>query len=217
MQGSSDHCNDCDNNLPMMSDVVVDLEEQRLPVISTSTVAIDVQEESGQDQNEVSVPNNKSWSHGGAEEVANHNQADMAAERIVVCDQRIIGDVDDVDVDYDNLANHSSLAYGGIIVSATVLLVALMTMSSSTTKNASSFEDHRYYHYGLAVGSVALIVSAFGWGLAQLTMRGNQSECFVKNTLVINYFLFLWCFIGSSILTFGGPFDVAGNGTLRFS
>ncbi|CAB9513963.1 expressed unknown protein [Seminavis robusta] len=96
------------------------------------------------------------------------------------------------------LKSQSSMNYAGIIASSIILLVSLTA--------GGSFEGHRYYGYGIAVASIAMIVSVAGWFLA--TRVAGQAQ----NVVYINYFLFAWNFIGAAFLTFGGPFDVTGNG-----
>ena len=176
-------------NVPMaISDVDIDLEAQRIPVPPPVT-------DGPLDEKKPLEILADKMSYKIDEEKADRAEAaaDESWNEQQVCR---------VGVDFDSLANHSRLAYGGIIVSGIVMLVALTS--------TNTHYDHRYYHYGISVGAVALIVSCVAWGLAEVTW--NHTEFFVKNTLAVNYFLFLWCFIGACILTFGGPFNVAGNG-----
>lgn len=100
-----------------------------------------------------------------------------------------------------DLSNSSALSYAGCLVSAVVLLISLV----STNEHKS----HNHYEYGIAVSVVAMFFALLGW--ACLTLPQLQNPKIIRYT---NYFLFLWCFVGACVLTFGGPFKVAGNGAL---
>ena len=188
MESSNNSC-----NIPMVKVDIVDLESQRIPVPPAPGAPLDDEKKAKQAE----ISSDKIWSKLYEEKKA--DQAEAAADDSWNRQQKT-----EIGVDFDSLANHSRLAYGGIIVSGIVLLVALTS--------TNTYHDHKHYHYGISVAAVPLLVSAIAWGLAELTW--NHTEFFVKNTLVVNYFLFFWCFIGACVLTFGGPFDVAGNGTL---
>lgn len=99
-----------------------------------------------------------------------------------------------------DLADESTLSYCGVLVSAIIVLVAL------TSKG--NFKDNKFYEYGIALSVVAMFISLAGWAMGRFDV-GND-----KITMVNNYFLFAWCFIGACIMTFGdGPFQTTGNGT----
>jgi hypothetical protein len=84
----------------------------------------------------------------------------------------------------------------GVAASAIILLVAV----------GVGQVGKRHRSYGYALGSVALIIAVLG-------LLPKISDHFDKYSLYVNYFLFLWCFIGACVMTFGdGPFIDTGNG-----
>lgn len=96
-----------------------------------------------------------------------------------------------------DLGDQSTLAYVGMIFSAIVILVAL------TSSKVEDYTDHKYFEYGISLVSIAMIFSLIGFFL-----RSNDQFAMYNN-----YFLFVWCFIGACIMTFGdGPFTVTNNG-----
>jgi hypothetical protein len=97
-----------------------------------------------------------------------------------------------------DLADQSTLAYSGIVLSSVVLLVALCVNSG--------FKSHKYFEYGVSVAAVAMCFALVGWGMGKFDSGSDQVTKF------LNYFLFLWCFIGACFMTFGGPFTTTGNG-----
>lgn len=98
------------------------------------------------------------------------------------------------------LSRDSTLAYAGMALCAAILLIALCSKNSG-------WEQHKHYEYGIAVASIAMIFSFLGWTMAYTNKPGTD-----RVLLYNNYFLFLWNFIGTSFLTFGGPFVDTGNG-----
>jgi len=97
------------------------------------------------------------------------------------------------------LGEESTFSYVGIFFSAIVLLIALV--------NGDGLSEHKYYKYGVAVASIAMILSAGGFAAFRM-MRESSEHLLLYN----NYLLFVWNFIGAAFLTFGGPFAQTGNG-----
>jgi len=96
-----------------------------------------------------------------------------------------------------DLGDQSTLAYVGMFFSAIVLLVAL------TSSKLGDYKDNKFYEYGISLASIAMIFSLVGFFL-----RSND-----RIAMYNNYFLFVWCFIGACIMTFGdGPFLTTSNG-----
>lgn len=93
--------------------------------------------------------------------------------------------------------DEDKLPHLGVIAASIVLIIAVE--SGEQIRN-----DMR--HYGIALASIAMILSFF-------SVIPPTAEMLKKYSLYINYFLFVWCFIGACVLTFGdGPFDTTGNG-----
>jgi hypothetical protein len=98
--------------------------------------------------------------------------------------------------------DQSTLAYAGVLVSAIVLIISLTA--------SGDLSQTKYWAYGISLGSLAMAFSLAGWLLA-VKIPGQA-----KNVMYLNYLIFLWCFIGACIMTFGGPFLITGNGELVF-
>ena len=98
-----------------------------------------------------------------------------------------------------NLTYSSFLPYVGVLGSGVVLLIAL-------TIGGKYIENHKYYEYGIAVAVVSMFFALTGWGLAHTDL------CEGKFGRYNNLFLVVWGFIGACALTFGGPFEITGNG-----
>lgn len=93
--------------------------------------------------------------------------------------------------------DEDKLPHLGVIAASIILIAAVETGEQI---------DNKMRQYGIAVGSIAMILSFF----SAIPQTASMLEQF---SLYINYFLFVWCFIGACVLTFGdGPFDTTGNG-----
>jgi len=93
--------------------------------------------------------------------------------------------------------DEDKLPHLGVIAASIILIVAVETGEAV---------ENSMRKYGISVGSIAMIISFFSAIPQTASMLANFS-------LYINYFLFVWCFIGACVLTFGdGPFDTTGNG-----
>jgi predicted ferric reductase len=84
----------------------------------------------------------------------------------------------------------------GMFFTAVILLVAVLVPG----------KDIQNWAYGVSVASVTMVFSLVGFLLALKEELNDKIGKFNA------YFLFLWCFIGACILTFGGPFTNTGNG-----
>lgn len=94
---------------------------------------------------------------------------------------------------YDVAIANNHVPLVGIIVSSLIFLVAI---------GVESFVEGYYKRYGLALGILSLVLA-----LIQFIPAVD------KHGVLINVFLFWWCFVGSCIMTFGsGPFTFTGNG-----
>jgi len=97
---------------------------------------------------------------------------------------------------YDVSIANEKVPLLGVAASAIILLVAV---------GVGQVGKKWYRSYGYALGSVALIIAVLG-------LLPKISDHFDKFSLYVNYFLFLWCFIGACIMTFGdGPFIATGE------
>jgi hypothetical protein len=98
---------------------------------------------------------------------------------------------------FDISVDNEKASLLGVATSAIVLLIAV---------GIGQFQMSRTVSYGYAVGAIALI-------LALLGLIPNSNATLDKYSLYLNYFLFVWCFVGACVLTFGdGPFKETGNG-----
>lgn len=96
---------------------------------------------------------------------------------------------------YDLSIDNEKVPLLGVAASAIVLLIAVGIGSV----------EKKIKNYGFSLGAVALIIGVLG-----LVPNHDATD---KYSLYLNYFLFLWCFIGACVMTFGGgPFTVTGNG-----
>lgn len=93
------------------------------------------------------------------------------------------------------------LPFAGMFFSAMVLIIAVNTPSSAKG-------TRKYWEYGNALAAVTMFFSLLGFLMAM------KNEGKVKTAGRINaIFLFLWCFVGACLMTFGqGPFLVTSNG-----
>jgi hypothetical protein len=95
-------------------------------------------------------------------------------------------------------AASDQLALIGGFFSALVLLVAVLTDDNVTKK---------YENYGISLAVITMFFALVGFGLSKKPMGKPEIPSY------INYFLFLWNFLGACIMTFGdGPFLHTSNG-----
>jgi len=119
-------------------------------------------------------------------------QAPTNAENEVEDNQRHLR-VGGFDISLDN--EKASLL--GVAASAIVLLIAV---------GIGQFGMSKLHSYGYALGAIALIFATLG-------LIPNSNATVDKYSLYLNYFLFVWCFIGACLMTFGdGLFNETGNG-----
>jgi len=96
---------------------------------------------------------------------------------------------------YDISIDNEKMPLLGVAASAIVLLIAIGIGSV----------EKKMRNYGFSLGAIALIIGILG-----LVPTNDVTD---KYSLYLNYFLFLWCFIGACVMTFGdGPFTITGNG-----
>lgn len=95
---------------------------------------------------------------------------------------------------YDVAIEDDKLPYFGVIGASIILMIAVVVGEVKK----------EYKNYGFSIGCIAIIATCL---------------CLVPNpyidkySILLNYFLFGWCFIGACFMTFGqGPFDETGNG-----
>jgi hypothetical protein len=90
------------------------------------------------------------------------------------------------------------LALIGGFFSALILLVAVLT---------DDFVTKKYENYGISLAVITMFFALVGFGLSKKPMGKPEIPSY------INYFLFLWNFLGACIMTFGdGPFLWTSNG-----
>ena len=87
----------------------------------------------------------------------------------------------------------------GTFVAATIVLVALLVDGNGVENFA----------YGVALSTIAMFFALVRAGLA---LKGGSDELTSKAGMFLGHFLFVWCFIGTCILTFDGPYTFTGNG-----
>lgn len=93
--------------------------------------------------------------------------------------------------------DEDKLPHLGVIAASIILIVAVTNGEEITNVMRN---------YGIALASIAMIISF-------LSVVPQTAAMLEKFSVYINYFLFVWCFIGACVLTFGdGPFDMTGNG-----
>lgn len=109
---------------------------------------------------------------------------------------------------YELSIDNSALPYFGIVLSATILLIAVCVGNWSTNEA-----------YGIAVAVIAMIFGLIGAGLAAKNKELYDKPLgslpvFGEATLGsgLAQFLFLWNFIAAGVLTFSGPFKTTSNG-----
>jgi len=96
---------------------------------------------------------------------------------------------------YDLSIDNEKVPLLGVAASAIVLLIAV----------GIGYVEKKIRNYGFSLGGIALIIGVLG--------LVPTPDAIDKYSLYLNYFLFLWCFIGACVMTFGnGPFTVTGNG-----
>jgi hypothetical protein len=100
--------------------------------------------------------------------------------------------------EYNVTVPHHKVPLLGVMASALVLLIAILL------RNVIFDEQREYGQYGVSLAAIALITA-----FVSLVM---PSSCTFA-IFLINYFLFIWSFIGACIMTFdNGPFVYTGNG-----
>jgi len=96
---------------------------------------------------------------------------------------------------------HSGTA--GVFVCAVILLVAILVRGGPRSKGSG------YWAYGIALAVVAMVVT-------MANVYAHKPGLLQDNPRVpffLGQFLFLWCFFGACIMTFGnGPFVLTSNG-----
>lgn len=98
--------------------------------------------------------------------------------------------------DYDISIDEDKAPLVGVAASAIILLIAV--------EIGQGVKRH-IKEYGIAFASIALILS-----VVSLLPNNEQMKQYSPQ---LNYFLFVWCFIGACIMTFGdGPFIETSNG-----
>ncbi|GFH59627.1 hypothetical protein CTEN210_16103 [Chaetoceros tenuissimus] len=98
--------------------------------------------------------------------------------------------------DYDISIDEDKAPLVGVAASAIILLIAV--------EIGQGIKRH-IKEYGIAFASIALILS-----VVSLLPNNEQMKQYSPQ---LNYFLFVWCFIGACIMTFGdGPFIETSNG-----
>ena len=96
---------------------------------------------------------------------------------------------------YDLSVDNEKVPLLGVAASAIVLLIAV----------GIGYVEKKMKSYGFSLGGIALIIGVLG--------LVPTPDAIGKYSLYLNYFLFLWCFVGACVMTFGnGPFTVTGNG-----
>ena len=115
-------------------------------------------------------------------------------------------------IDIDN----GMLPFMGILASSLILLIALLTPDYEMPNK----------NYGVTLSILSMICSMMG--MYMLLNDKNKKELYHKTIgnnitvpilqtpltvgIILSYFLFLWNFIGTCVLTFDAPFLIVGNG-----
>jgi hypothetical protein len=95
---------------------------------------------------------------------------------------------------YDVNIDNDKLPLVGVAASAIVLIIAV----------GVGYVKKHIKEYGFTIGSVALIIALLGL---------IPNDAVGRYSLYLNYFLFIWCFVGACVMTGAdGPFDETGNG-----
>ncbi len=90
------------------------------------------------------------------------------------------------------------LALIGVFVSALILLVAVLS---------DDLISKKYENYGITLAVITMFFALVCIGLSKKPMGKPEIPSY------INYFLFLWNFVGACVMTFGkGPFIYTNNG-----
>ena len=98
--------------------------------------------------------------------------------------------------DYDIAFDEDKAPLVGVATSAIILFIALI-MGHNVKRPIVG--------YGMVLASIALILS-----VVSLLLNNEQMK---QYSPYLNYFLFVWCFVGACVMTFGyGPFIVTSNG-----
>lgn len=110
---------------------------------------------------------------------------------------------------YDVMLDRRAISYIGQVVVAIVLLIACIVSAKGMSNRG----------YGLAVSIVVMVFGLVGLRLAlQPSLHDKSLGINIPMIGELTYgsltaqFLFIWWFIGASILTFTGPFEVTSNG-----
>lgn len=88
------------------------------------------------------------------------------------------------------------LPFVGMFFTGLILLIAILIPGRSL----------KFWAYGIALASVAMVMALVGFGLTFSESANNSVGKFNA------YFLFLWCFVGACIMTFIDPFTSTSNG-----
>jgi hypothetical protein len=95
---------------------------------------------------------------------------------------------------FDMNIENEKIPLVGVAASAIVLIIAV----------GIGYVKRHLKEYGFTIGAIALIIAIFGL---------FKSHLLGAHSIHLNYFLFVWCFIGACIMTGpDGPFNETGNG-----